>query len=77
MTEPTLKDQLSTPLVEERDLAFAVPLERKVRRERRRTVLATFLWQAALVALIGLMAAAAGVGLIYVARLTMAAIITP
>lgn len=76
MTEPTLRDQLSTPLVEERDPVFAVPLERKVKRERRRTVLAAFVWQATLVALIGMLAAAAGVGLIYIARLTIAAIFT-
>lgn len=76
MTEPTLMDQLNTPLVEDRDLVFAVPLKLKVRRERRRMVLATFLWQATLVACIGLAAAAAGGGLIYMARLTMAAIVT-
>ena len=76
MTEPTLKDQLTTLLVDDRDLVFSIPLERKVRCERRHTLLATFLWRAALVALIGLAATAACVGLVYLARLTIAAIST-
>lgn len=73
---PTLQDQLTAPLVEDRDLVFAIPVERRVRQERRRTVLAALLWRAALAALVGLLAAAAVVGVIHIARLTMAAIFT-
>jgi hypothetical protein len=60
MTSPpddTLRRQLNTPDVAERDAAFTVNLLDKVRRDRRRSVAISFAWTAILTALVGLLAA--------------------
>jgi hypothetical protein len=74
MTDPDhdLADQLKTPLVEDRDVDFVLPFQRKVRRERRHSLLIGLAWQTVIAACIGLLVTAVAVGAIYLLRLATA-----
>jgi hypothetical protein len=77
MTDPSdeaLERRLKTPAVAERDKAFTVSLLGKVRRDRRRGVLAAFLWVAGTAALVGLLGAGFYLGLAQAVRQTLSAV---
>jgi len=78
MTSPPdndLQERLGAPVVAERDQAFTVDLLGKVRRDRRRGVVLTFVWAGVLAALIGLLAAGFFMGGIQAVRLAVEAIV--
>jgi hypothetical protein len=72
--DKALQERLSTPVVDERDEAFAVDLLDKVKRDRRRGVIAAFLWAVVLAALTGLLAAGFFMGGLEAARLAFDAV---
>lgn len=65
---PSLKTALSAPLVEERDLHFALPLKKRIESEDRNSLIAAVVWRALIVASVALLIAASTVGGFYLAR---------
>lgn len=72
---PALIRALSTPLVEERDLDFAVPLQKRIKRDDRNSLIAGILWRVLIVASVALLIAAGAVGAFYLTRLGLKAIV--